>query len=1675
MSALVAKGAAAAGSGATASGYASSPYHFARASKIADGTLPVHARRTGRALAYFSRWLDCDYPHGIGHRHVFLPSSVLPQAASGAFGAPTGISPIASPGAGSAASLFLGEPALDVVTMAGLSLHPDPLLHSARILDADGVTHRAQALAMAQAWFGCALGPASWVDAWLLYGLCGYVTALYVRDSRRTDQGLALGNGAFNAGFGADPSMQRLPQDPEFKLELVRAAEAVARLEEEYPFLLHQALRPGGPFIENPWAFQSPLRTQYLWSKAPAVCHMLAVRVGEATFQRAVRFLVRGACGLGVALQDALAERVWIPRLPSAGLDATGSSSNYTEASMVVRSPEDGMPMQTGAIVVNEDEANRISAEAARGVVATQSFLDLLSAFRTGIRNEAEAKASLQSFAHQWIYSNGVPAIVAGVHHNRRTNNVEVVIEQIPRAGVPIWTGEMTVLVAEVPSDSDGMVLKLSSKDPIKGKSDGYDPDVYLHTVTITGLRTIAALPCHARVKKGDGKPAKKDTTAVAKTDAATGTGPSAGEAAGTGKDVKKAKSGAAGPLAGSAESKIADLHGGPIEAAENRDEANYTPVVYVVFDPELAWLKRFHLAAPPAFHLSTLAYCRDLPARLTAISSMGTYGCNDAMFEPGVNPLSSSTLDSKQLWSYLCGPEAATLLKSGHESMNALRNFFSPPPKADAAIQPQQGGLPNADGSIPGATDAAAADGENGYAEKPEEPNELGRSAFDALTFPGVLPNTPVDNRILRLLQANTAGSFDTIGYAVRPLSPYFALRRLSCIIADFDPTATPQQFRCVVDPPQARMGGFGHSPLLPAASITAMRTSKMTPGAFNQFGSAGQMHSFAGVPARGVVPAGPLGLHYRLRAAAAFSLARCVTWQMPIYGSTFDGLFKHGLVHLQTYIRLYQALYYERIGSAESAPLPRSRSRIEKDVALLLLEFSDPVAASSNLTGTNAVAFAGVDLNAAPAGVPKKLTANEVLEIAASGSPWPLWPVASAEDGMLRHSLLCAIGSIRHSDGSTPDAVLTFLTKNLQAHATVSDATSLQDTSPVVASLSLLLAQAIRDSPLATAVSAMADQNKTPTAAVPSLPVGRAQPKLSAEASVQCASLVSNAAAALRELFALEALALGATDTGDSEAGHQTHRGDEITSDLVLASSITAVSLAEASLVVSPLLSPIIRNFLPAYHPVHGRPLQPRTRIAAFVATMRHFLLVRACGPQVDSEWMDRAGSLLNLALDANSPSVTSSPTIAELHVRFGWLLSLLCMQWRTDVRSPPSPYMLVEKSKSQVGKKRKAAPDDGIEVLDDDEDDDRDEDEDDGMGTEAEESGTEPTLWGLRMAAVRNSLEMRLADCAEAKRTLAIKQAKANAALNDSSAPASGAVIAEPEGDDANAIMEGEGETEDGAGTEWDLGDAVVDSGVQDHLPYLMTQHERRQLGLFRYGPSTYGVLYPFTSVNVAASASMFALWNLIRSKPAGRDDLKSDSRFEPCGGHALSLDGLGACLWHSIFGQVPIIDSENAEVEESETADARLLQGMQATKARLSSIRFCREKARATTLIVHGAKRKAAMVMQECFEVMAQESKPGANPGQQATEPASATGVANASAPANLPSSRMHAHQPGWMQANPVAGPGAGAMGGRTAPLEVIAADGAAAAGARRVYFVDKAEHGDDEHRQKKRKL
>jgi hypothetical protein len=51
-------------------------------------------------------------------------------------------------------------------------------------------------------------------------------------------------------------------------------------------------------------------------------------------------------------------------------------------------------------------------------------------------------------------------------------------------------------------------------------------------------------------------------------------------------------------------------------------------------------------------------------------------------------------------------------------------------------------------------------------------------------------------------------------------------------------------------------------------------------------------------------------------------------------------------------------------------------------------------------------------------------------------------------------------------------------------------------------------------------------------------------------------------------------------------------------------------------------------------------------------------------------------------------------------------------------------------------------------------------------------------------------------------------------------------------------------------------------------------------------------------------------------------------------------------------------------------------------------------------------------------------------------------------------------------------NPVdhaTGPGAGAMGGRTAPLKVIVADGATAAGACRVHFVDEAEHGDDEHR------
>ena len=232
-----------------------------------QGMMAHHARRSRRMVSDLADWLDTPYPHAL-HRHVFLPPSVLP-CASALTATPTGLCP---PSPGASTSLF-ANPTLDVRWLPGLTLYPDALLTPPGVVDANVTSHRLQAEGVAAVWLAGACGPPSPSDSWLVLGLVGYVGAQYMRGLRG---------------------------DAEYRLGISRGAEAVARLEEAHPSLA--PLWPGEtappPSSLDALVAGDPTRAHYVVTKAPLVIHMLAQRVGEAAFARALHVLVRRGGGL---------------------------------------------------------------------------------------------------------------------------------------------------------------------------------------------------------------------------------------------------------------------------------------------------------------------------------------------------------------------------------------------------------------------------------------------------------------------------------------------------------------------------------------------------------------------------------------------------------------------------------------------------------------------------------------------------------------------------------------------------------------------------------------------------------------------------------------------------------------------------------------------------------------------------------------------------------------------------------------------------------------------------------------------------------------------------------------------------------------------------------------------------------------------------------------------------------------------------------------------------------------------------------------------------------------------------------------------------------------------------------------------------------------------------------
>lgn len=1097
---------------------AAAPLHFASPVHIASGALETHSRRTRRILTFLSSWLAAPFPFGPALRHAFLPSTAALPSRVELDSAPTGLTPVPTSGgegglggwgggARMAAAPCFGYP--DVHALAGTAFYPDSYLSSpAFVHDSDAVLHRMQALGTASSWLGSVLEAGSWADAWVLAGLSGYLVAQYLRAARAEGAG-----------------------DKEYRLEMARASEAVAALEDEHRDLPALHPLPGRGYGSNPLAVLAhPARTLHLWTKAPAVMHMLAMQVGELNFQRAVRLMVATALSLPVALQE-VTQAVRILALPAPGVEAGSVGGAATAAASAGGAASASSPhsncsgegggvaaptlsqgdallpgaavktalqrLMAGAKLRDDDStleqspasvSSSSTAPAFDGVVTTPFFLGVVQAMAPDL---AARPNRVADFASQWVLGRGVPHFVVGAVYNRNTGVLEAVIHQVPRPGVPLFTGAVPLLVGQLaPSrnqkkaaaaggGSAAVASSSSSKSSASASSSsplglaegsylaaGEDIALTLSTAELRDATTHVPLQMLVRTKRsGAAAQASQWAAADAKRRRAQ-------------REKERGLAGLSWRSGEDGDGEEGSARGGAGSgAALEEEDVNETPVVYLVFDPDQAWMKRVTLCLPPAYLMGTLAFCSDLAARVQAVQALANYVCPAAVWEPGPNP------------------QLTDALSAAGDDPDAKRTAAR---AADASAPPLVYDGDPWDGEMYTFLDRGVGD------------------RRDVRGFPYLLPAVPTRPAVQDAITADFSQGLSSIGVALRPHAALYPLHRLLCIAADVDPALTTR---------------FGPLPALGgSSSATQSKPSKGTGG------KGGSGKPTGGVSAAGVLdlsaptaatqaPApdatGPIitpaawavltrgaALHYRVRAAALAALGRWASSTLPPYSNPNASTAPmHAFAGLTALLRLYWATYggvkprapAQTAAAAATSGGAVSGASVDTKPAALLLDSEPALAPLAPQAPGGAAATSSAAAGPADGGVPPPpsnapaptaaLSAIFPIEkydvvkedaslAAASRSDGHVWlseaaaagmmpqqegaapapggkpqptagastaaassstasaspPAASAAAWALRKAFLVSIASVRHPDGFVPDAVLLFLTTVLR-----------------------------------------------------------------------------------------------------------------------------------------------------------------------------------------------------------------------------------------------------------------------------------------------------------------------------------------------------------------------------------------------------------------------------------------------------------------------------------------------------------------------------------------------------------------------------------------------------------------------------------------------------------------
>ena len=554
-----------------------------------------------------------DYKHGIKFLEQWLafplPSAAYRQLLVPALSTRGGATPYQTgpAPAGDGAHTTAHQGAVEYMSFPGGAVLPASLLASARWPDAAVDVRRVLVAAMAGSWFGAAgmLAPASWRDEWVVVGLQGWLSLLYVR---------------------------KLVSEDEYRIRIMGMSQAAAALEEQCQDVLPLCPLPMAysadvseeVHMPEPTSIDVAVRAKLLALKATLVFHALAQMMDESKLQQAVQSLLldaanaRGVLAMhqaraaaGAAPVDWAQQDLSMPAhsvMPQCGsqralasLTPTGAIPEQWVQSDVAHSAARASLLQLGLVPPSRGElaAERaaLSAGAKPAPDGSPPFLWSAPASSTAegkasaahagpmvdeLKREgvtpvqpafvvstarlletllqvggAGAEKTLKDYFRTWVYGTGAGAVQGAFYYNRRRNEVDLVLQQTPARGSPFIPLPLTVFVQE-------------------------DVGAYEHKFTARTSRSIESVECHSKKRQHYERGLMEKRT---------------GRSYSVNKKIKE----------------------------YDRDGMNDTPVNWVRLDSKFLWVRRAVLLQPPLLWYTQVMRDPDSTGKLEAVQGLAT------------------------------------------------------------------------------------------------------------------------------------------------------------------------------------------------------------------------------------------------------------------------------------------------------------------------------------------------------------------------------------------------------------------------------------------------------------------------------------------------------------------------------------------------------------------------------------------------------------------------------------------------------------------------------------------------------------------------------------------------------------------------------------------------------------------------------------------------------------------------------------------------------------------------------------------------------------------------------------------------------------------------------------------------------------------------------------------